>query len=67
MIHGDVGIAMDGDQEWTMKLGTVFINVATCDVSRDIQQNSRFLDLQTQGGVLKYSLSLNVHLLFIYH
>jgi hypothetical protein len=54
MICGDVGIAVDGDQEWTMKLGTVFINVATCDVSRDIQQNSHFLDLQTQGGVLKY-------------
>ena len=28
----------DGDREWTMKLGAMIINVATHDVSHDVQQ-----------------------------
>jgi len=40
MIRGDVGVAADGDREWTMKLGAAIIDVATRarDVSRDVQQ-----------------------------
>ena len=37
-IRGDVGVAADGDQEWTMKLGAAIIDVVTRDVSRDVQQ-----------------------------